>query len=130
MDRRAARRSRDAISLSTPTEIIDDAAMLNHDALRHARRTRRVDHISEIVPVGLVRQICFLFISHARPIRIEADRGHCALRQRFEQMRLRQQQARSGIFQDEGHALARVSRINRHVCAARFEHREHADHHL
>ena len=106
---------------------VQQARVLDHDALRLARRTRCVDDVSQMVRMGDALQIvrCPL-VNLSRfqiddPIR-KIDRSEKAM--------VHQQQFTSAILQNIFNAFLRMGRINRQVGPARLKNGQNRNHHL
>ncbi len=111
---------------------VHQAAVLDHHALRLARRSRRVDHVRQILRTGFMEAVgirpllavrsFFVQVQHRRQRQLLfAEPGFGALSQR----RLRQQHLRSAVFEHEPHALRRIIRVQRHIRPARFPDGQH-----
>ena len=100
-----------------------DLPMLHLHAFRPSGRTGRVDHICEVLGararawgVGA----CFA----GRDVTIDADRARIVFGQPGEQVLLREQDRRDGVFEDVCEPVGRVLRVERDVRPARLEHAE------
>ncbi|MNM91382.1 hypothetical protein D3C81_1036780 [compost metagenome] len=111
---------------------VHQAAVLDHHALRLARRSRRIDHVRQILWTGFMEAVGIRPLVAVRRFVVEvqhrrqrqflfAEPGFGTLSQR----RLRQQHLRSAVFEHEPHALRRVIRVERHIRPARFPHGQH-----
>ncbi|CAJ9809611.1 Uncharacterised protein [Burkholderia pseudomallei] len=138
---RAAAARADIERARVPRHQIADAAMLDHHPLRLPRRARRIDHVSEMARRQAARRrIVVALVPPCAGIRFEIDqrtsgvqpreREHDPRLHRRAETRMREQCNGRAVAQQIIEPLRRISRIERHVCAARLEHGQHRDDHV
>ncbi|CAJ3328087.1 Uncharacterised protein [Burkholderia pseudomallei] len=138
---RAAAARADIERARVPRHQITDAAMLDHHPLRLPRRARRIDHVSEMARRQAARRrIVVALVPPCAGIRFEIDqrtsgvqpreREHEPRLHRRAETRMREQCNGRAVAQQIIEPLRRISRIERHVCAARLEHGQHRDDHV
>ncbi len=121
--RRLVRRQR-------PLQVVRQAAVRDHHALRTTRRSRGVDHIGQMLGQRATRRLRIRHrVEHGR-IGIEAQRLERVLGQARAHRRLRQQHPRPAILQHVGQPFGRISRIDRHIGRAGLQHAQQPRHHV
>ncbi|KIH80673.1 hypothetical protein UCMB321_5577 [Pseudomonas batumici] len=112
-----------------PGEEVHRVAVFDHHAFRQTGRTRGVDQIRQVCR-GQSRHLRILdgLVLPGALIKID-DRNRNA-RQQITGCGLRQYGCRSTVLQHIGNPLYRVSRVQRHITAARLEDPQQANNHL
>ncbi len=101
-------------------DVVGERSMLDHHALRRAGRAGRVDHVGEIArPRGRGR-VARRLRRDLLPIAVQTQPPRRA-RQSGKQPGARQQQRRTRVLQKVCKPLRRITRIERHVDAARLQ---------
>ncbi|MND82282.1 hypothetical protein D3C80_741100 [compost metagenome] len=119
-----------AVDLLAPVDQRQHVAVGDGHALGLAGGAGGVDHIGQVVGGGTLRQIILGKGVEPLPLRIDQQHLSLARRQLIDQRRLGQEDPRLAVFKHVGHALGRVIRVQRHIGAARLEHRQQGDDHL
>ena len=109
-------------------EEVDHGAVRNLHALGIAGGTGRVNHVGEVFGSGRRRRFFPAFTGNEFPFAVEADPARFAPGQSIEQSPLAEEHGHPGIFQHERQTFFGISRVQRHISAAGFEHSEQADH--
>ncbi len=121
--RRLVRRQR-------PLQVVRQAAVRDHHALRTTRRSRGVDHIGQMLGQRATRRLRIRHrVEHGR-IGIEAQRLERVFGQARTHRRLRQQHPRPAILQHVGQPLSGISRIDRHIGRTGLQHAQQTRHHV
>ena len=115
--------------LHGPPNEVHDLTMLDSDALRHTSGTGRVDHVCQPSPV-IRRCDVVAGVGLTRRETVHHDRmrrpgGHTTGGDG-----IGQHHRASRICGDEAQAIIGIDRIQRHVGAARLQHRQHRDHEI
>ncbi|MCY1500484.1 hypothetical protein D9M68_345270 [compost metagenome] len=113
-----------------PLQAVAQRGVAVAGALRPAGGAGGVDAVGEVVRLAEIDQIGRVFLGEARGVAVQAEHRHVAAFDMAEQVLLGQQQARAGILQHVGQALAGMVRIERHVGAAGLEHRQQGHDHF
>ena len=109
--------------------VVDDAAMLDADALGTARRATRVDHIGEVP--GLDPGLVLSRRRRVGPVEcVQTNRLRDVGRQTSNEAALREQHPDVRICQHECDPFEWIRRIDGHVRRARLQDAEYAHHHL
>ena len=108
-----------------PEQVVADGAVRHHHALGLASGTGCVDDIRQVLGGQRARWVFGTFPRQGHLIGIQADAGRIERRQGSRQGGNRDQRRQAGVVLHERQALKRVSRVERHVDAARLEHPQH-----
>ncbi|KAF2389011.1 hypothetical protein FX983_06541 [Pseudomonas frederiksbergensis] len=112
-----------------PGQEVHGITVFDHHALRQAGRTRGVDHIRQMRRGQLFNHRIgdgFVLPNAATQI----DNQHRSVAQKPKRRGLRQYHSRRAVLQHVGNPIQRVSRIQRHITAARLQNRQQPNDHL
>src|ERR1700731_1874483 len=103
-----------------PDDEANDTTMSDAYAFWPASRAGCVHHISEILRRRVCGKIFGSLFARERSIAIKTDEASMRCRKRAREMRLREDDATSGIFQHKGQPFGRICRIDGDIGAAGF----------
>ncbi|MNW54859.1 hypothetical protein D3C74_324820 [compost metagenome] len=102
--------------------------MLNHNPLRFTRRSRGINHISQIASTIHLGQVSLVSFIHTHASQIQLLSGK--IWDPFHQVFLGQQQTTSAIPQHILDSFLWIGRINRQIGSSRFQDPQDSYHHL
>ena len=114
------------VSLNIPA-VACNRVMGNENSLGLARRSRRVDDISQVLRASCVAGVAFAFAGDGLPARIHTDDFGLQLGESRHQPLAGQQNRRFSILEHEGQALSRIRRFQGYICAAGLENAQQPD---
>jgi hypothetical protein len=128
MERRSPARL-DGISAGAPPEVVHECAVGDHDALRPSRRSRRVDHIRQVLGLHPVRD------RGRGPgarvvVGVEVKSRSREFREGARRVPDRHEHGRPGVLEHEAKPLGGILEVERHVGAAGLQDPEQPHDHL
>src|SRR6185369_2347530 len=102
--------------------------MRNCDSLGSSRRTRRVNHISQLLWINLQLRITRAVVHQLRPESCQTEHRPIHHRHCVQQLFVTEQHRHVSVLHHESQSLCRVRCVQRQVCHSGFQHSQHGDH--
>src|SRR5215213_6475571 len=109
---------------------VDDVPMFDGNAFGPAGGTRGVDNIRQVFWFHTRLRVVVALLSNQNLIAVKVDYLSSMTRKVVRQSVLTNQRRRFAVVEHEGQTVGRVSRIQRHVSTACFEHCQHCGNHF
>ena len=111
-------------------EEVDDVAVFDHNPLRLARRTRRVNEIGQVVRSNFDFEVFVTGVCNRWPVAVEENQLALVVGKLVAKMAVRQKHGEGRVFQHEIQPIPGIGWVQGDIGATRFENRQNGDDHV